>query len=177
MPARLKIDGVSDVIQFLAAVGDTGGPAILRPILEDGARVMAQAIKAEAPVETGALRSAVTTSLASNPSKAIAYTTWDIDKALKARNQARTGRGRSPVGNKARYPFIVLAGSGPHRIVAKGKPLLLAGGHFAREVQHPGIPSNPFVDRAFRRERSRVESLLSSRIAIEFEKLKARYGA
>lgn len=176
--ANIRIDGVSEVIQFCALVGDTAGPQILRPILERGAEVFAAAVREEAPKDTGALGQSVQAVLARNAGVARAYTTFDVDQAISQRNAKRSGSGRSPVENRDRYPFIVIAGTHPHVIRARrGGVLLLAGGQFASEVQHGGSDPNPFVDRAFRSARAAVAEQVTGEIAQEFLKLKARYNA
>jgi hypothetical protein len=178
MAATIKVQNVSEVIQFCAKVGETGGPAVLRPILERGAETFAAAVRAEVPVDTGAMRDAVQAVLARNESIAKAYTTFDVARAIDERNAKRKSSNRAQVDNKARYPFMVLAGTGPHVIRARnGKALLIAGGKLLKEVQHPGAGSRPAVDRAFRAARSRVADQLERDTAAAFLELKARYGA
>lgn len=48
----------------------------------------------------------------------------------------------------APYVYIVLDGSGPHKIYPKNKKALRVPGYGVfKSVQHPGTKSNPFVDK------------------------------
>lgn len=172
--ANLKVEGVGELITFSALVGETAAPQILRPIFERGAEQFADAIKAETPSYTGAMRNSVQAVLARNSKIAAAYATFDVKQAIEDRNRVR----RVPVVNKARYPFIVIAGSAPHTIKGQnGKALLISGGEYLETVEHPGFKPNPIVDRAFKRVRGSVENSVSQEVAREFLALKARYNA
>lgn len=176
--ANQKIEGVTEVIQFCAKIGETAAPDILRPILDRGAEIYAAEVRKETPSDTGAMAKSVHAVLATNPRVARAYATFDIEHAIKERNRVRVARKHAPVENDARYVFIVMAGSGPHQIKArKAKTLLLSSGGHRDEVNHPGTKANPVMDRAFRQAKDRVVSQVTKEIADEFLKLKAQYNA
>ena len=72
-------------------------------------------------------------------------------------------------GVDAFYHHIIIGGSKPHKIkVAKGSRALKLGtsGNYAREVNHPGISKNDFIQRAFNVKKS----IFVSQLATELDK-------
>lgn len=130
-----------------------------------------------APRDTGALQETIVAQLVRNQNVAAGYTTVRAKAAMELRNERRQQKGRAAIENRARYPFILAAGSKPHVIRAKnGKALLVAGKNPVSEVQHPGTAPNDYFARGTRSAMPRAKSFAESEVRYEFEKLKAEYG-
>lgn len=118
---RLDVKGLKEARETLDHYESKKLTSRMRKGVMSGARLMATAIRHEAPKKTGALRKSV---------------------------QARSARGGGArVGPKARHAHLVIRGTRPHTIRAKGGGMLNLGGYFARSVRHPGSKPNPFVAR------------------------------
>lgn len=180
--SAIKIQGIAEFTRLCLLIGEAAGASVLRPIIKRGADRFAESVKAEAAAsrDTGATIESVEAHLVRNQSIAAGYATVDAKRAVQLRNRARQARGRSPVDNDARYPFIVAAGSGPHLIVARnGKALLLGGAarnRAVRAVQHPGFTGTNFFAAGVRAVRSEVKKQLEDEVRQEFLKLAARYN-
>lgn len=119
--------------------------------------------------------------LVQNTSVAGGYASIDFARTRELRNQRRKARGKKPVVNKARYPFIVSEGAEPHRITARNGRGLLIGDRETKNtiiesVFHPGFPGSNFFSIGVRNVRSSVRSQLVREIKAEFIELARRFG-
>jgi HK97 gp10 family phage protein len=102
---------------------------ILRAALRAGAAVFREQAKANAPVESGALRRSIKVSVDSKSGR--------VTAKLKAG------------GKLAPHAQLVEFGTKPHTITAKKDSGLTVGGNIVSSVDHPGAKPHPFLRPAF----------------------------
>lgn len=125
------VNGASEVQAELLAYPAKVEARVVRASLRVGAVVMRQAVKAEAPVRSGALASTI---------------------KVKTKKKGRTLIAGVRVGDRKKgvfYGHMVMGGTRPHTITVKqAKGLNLGGGAARKSVQHPGARANNFVERS-----------------------------
>jgi len=180
--SAIRVEGIAEFTELCARVGDAVGPRALRPIILRGAERFRDAVKASAAPasDTGATVETVEAHLVRREDIAAGYATVDAKRAVELRNRARKSRGRSPVDNSARYPFIVAAGAPAHLITARNHQYLLLGGargsHPVKAVHHPGFTGSDFFARGVRSVRGAVKSQLETEVRHEIVTLARRYN-
>lgn len=184
--ARLTITvrGLEEFQLFARKLPGVAAPEILRPIILRGAELFRASIekRASQSSDTGATAETVVAKLVQNSSIAGGYASIDFARTRELRDQRRKARGQKPVANKARYPFIVATGAGPHAIKARDGGNLLIGGGFGgkttiiKSVQHPGFTGSNFFALGVRDVRSGVQFLLEREIKAEYLELARRFG-
>lgn len=177
--SAIRVEGIAEFTALCARVGDAVGPRALRPIILRGAERFREAVKAAATPasDTGATVETVEAHLVQREDIAAGYTSVDAKRAVELRNRARQARGQALVDNKARYPFIVAAGSTGHTIAARNKRFLaIPGAHPVRSVKHPGFTGSDFFARGVRSVRGAVKSQLETEVRHEIVTLARRYN-
>lgn len=184
--ARLTITvrGLEEFQTFARKLPGVAAPAILRPIILRGAELFKASIekRARQSSDTGATAETVVAKLVQNQSVAGGYASIDFPRTRELRDQRRKARGQKVVANKARYPFIVATGAGPHKIAARDGGKLLIGGGFGGKktiiasVQHPGFAGSNFFALGVREVRPGVRFLLEREIKAEFVELARKFG-
>lgn len=184
--ARLTVTvrGLEEFQLFARKLPGVAAPEILRPIIFRGADRFRTSIEAQArrDSDTGATAQTVVAKLVQNPGVAGGYASIDFRRTREIRDLVRRSRGQKPVANKARYPFIVAAGAGPHAIKARDGGKLLIGGGFGgktkiiKSVQHPGFTGSNFFSLGVRDVRPAVRRQLEAEIKAEYLELARRFG-
>lgn len=183
--ARLTVTvrGLEEFQLFARKLPGVSAPEVLRPIILRGAELFKEAIQAEArkASDTGATAQTIVARLVKNQSIAAGYASIDFRRTREIRDQVRLSRGKKPVANKARYPFIVAEGAGPHRITARTAGGLLIGDRETKNfviesVFHPGFPGSNFFSIGIRSVRGAVRRQLVREIKAEYIELARRFG-
>jgi hypothetical protein len=117
-------------------------------IVRGGLRAMAVVVQTFArplvPVGRGVIHPGASASLADT----LRVSTYRVGQQMVA--SVKVGNIRKGVF----YAHMVLGGTRPHLIRARGQGMLrLSGGTFVKQVQHPGARPNPFLDVAFNASR------------------------
>lgn len=123
------ISGGRQLDDFLKTLSTKVERNIMRSALRQGANAFKDAVKANIPVDSGALRRSVRVS-------------------TKAKGSRVTASLR--VGNKrAWYGHMVEFGTAAHQILPKNAKALAIAGVAVRSVDHPGAAPRPFMRPAF----------------------------
>ncbi len=144
--------------EFERAALVLGRVDILRDTVKEGADVVADQVRANAP---GSIKDQIVSKLSKNPKLAIAFAAVDT-KLSKKRNK---------FGKPSRYAYIVEYGAKPHAIKAFNKAALKLGSSFAEEVKHPGFSGLKYFARGVRQSRSRAKSAMESKMQGAYQKL------
>lgn len=140
--------GAEALVRKLRAIDAKMERRIIRRALAPAANLVRQAIRAEAPRgKTGKL------------ARSVRITDVKVREAGVRRTVGVLVKPRT------RYTHLVLMGSKPHAIAAKGRSLRVGPLLFGARVQHPGARANAFIGRAIDRVHVRATELVREGLA------------
>lgn len=180
---EVKLQGVPELRQAMAAAADTIRTKAVRAALRDAGRVIQNQARANAPVlqtarpgrKPGTVKKAIVVRNSKQARKGGNEGVYVSVRPLRGTRQKKLGKAGALNPNDPYYWWFVEFGTRPHVIRARGKGRRLSiGGRVVPSVQHPGVKPHRFMTRAAQQKDVEAVETFMKRVVPQIEKLNAR---